>query len=304
MVVDLLDDRKTLILQSELDKLGAVRGNDLEGVTASIKRLVDILQFKWGFEVTTFATLIHEIVENAEESTDLLKDLHKKCWEGCCAFLTKKGLCGDIKQVREKELWDVFEPIAAELKEISDTLKEQMNSPTLGSHSHTLPFTFAIEENRLRILQHVVKLQEVAYQRPCDKFTYLDKWGDDLQDIRHQIRKSIDIAESLIVTNFEGSSTWQEIVTIIDTSMETLVALKTMCFSESQAFMIKQNLEAECLNRRVQIGNCFNDIRVDLSHFKNWVSEKLEEGAPFVQLHFMEFRRQKLIDLIQNIALL
>ena len=300
--VQLLGGQKRQILQSQLDALDALRGSDLQAVTANIKRFVDILQFKWGFEVTTFATMIHEIVENAEESTELLKVLHKKCWEASYAYLTKRGLQKKTKFVREKELWDVFEPIAAELKVILDTLEPQLTNPTLGPH--TLPYTFAIEDNRQEILENIVRVQDLAYQRPPDKFKYLNKWGDDLQNVRHQIKTNIETAESLIGSNFEGSSTWQEIINIINTCMDTLVALKNMCFSESQEYMKKQGIEADSVNRRVQIGNCFNDIRLDMSQFKDWVAEKMEAGAPFVQLHFMEYRRQKLIDLIRSIATL
>ena len=286
------------IKETELEVLTVIRGLDLQENTAGIKRTVDILQFKWNFEVTSLESGWDDISNNVDESLEMLKSLHKKIWMNSQAFLKKRN-CPDLAiQVREKELWDIFQPIGDDLNAILTTLQ---------NHGRPLPpqnpsYRWAIEKERAEVLQHLFTLQDLAYQTPPEKFKYLDKWGDDLQNIRHEMRKSIDVAQSLIGNNFEGSSTWEEIQKLVQACIDTLDALKNMCFEESSAYMKKQKLQKDLVSRRVQIGNCFNQTRTDLVHFKDFAKEKMSTGAPFVHLHLLEYRRQKLIDLIQNIA--
>ena len=286
------------IKESELGVLVSLKGLDLQENTAGIKRTVDILQFKWSFEVTSLASGWEDISENANESLEMIKSLHKKTWEDSKAFLKKRGCSEVATLVREKELWDILQLIGDDVNGIINTLH---------SHGRPLPpqnpsYRWAIEEQRIAILQHILPLQDLAYQVPPDKFKYLDKWGDDLQNIRHEMRKSIDVAQALIGNNFEGSTTWEEIQKLIQACLDTLDALKNMCFEESSAYMKKQKLQKDLVSRRVQIGNCFNQTRTDLVHFKEFAKEKMAEAAPFIHLHLLEFRRQKLIDLVQNIA--
>ena len=283
-----------------MEVLTAIRGLDLQENTAGIKRTVDILQFKWSFEVTSLASGWNDISENVDESLEMVKSLHKKTWQDSKAFLKKRGCSALSILVRKKELWDVFQPIGDDLNAIINALHKHGAPLVLPPHNPS--YRWVIEAQRTDVLQHILPLQDMAYQTPPDKFKYLDKWGDDLQNIRLEMRKSIDVAQALIGNNFEGSTTWAEILKLIEACVDTLDALKNMCFEESSVYMKKQKLQKDLVSRRVQIGNCFNQTRTDLVHFKEFAKEKLAEGAPFIHLHLLEYRRQKLIDLIQNIA--
>ena len=292
------------VQQTALSSLDAVRGLDITDVVDQIKRQVDIMQFKWGFEVTTLAPGWQDIADNQQESAELLATLHKSVWEASKGYLVKKGFSSDVVLVREKEIWDIFEPISVQLCQVDASLHQhgKVSGPFNPS------FCWAVEPQRNKIRELLIALQDLAYDKPPDTFKYLDKWGDDLGSIRHEIRKSIDVIQLLIGSNFEGSTTWDEIINLIKSCVETLDALKNMCFEESGKFMRKgrigEGVGESVVERRLQIGNVFNAVRADMVCLRNYAQEKGEARKPFVQLHLLEYRRQKLIDLVQALATL
>lgn len=281
----------------DLKILDQYRGPDIATSVPEMLQNLDILQFKWGYEVTSLAHTWQDIRDNVVESLQLIRALHKKCWEGCRGFLQEHNIAGVILQKREKELWDVFEPVGAKLAEVEDLVKQQ--------HCHPgTPFLWAVDPHRPEIQEHLRKLQELAYSGPPRTFKYLDKWGDDLRNVRHEIRKSINIAQLLIGDNFEGSSTWGEIESVIVACLDVINTLETMCVTESVGYMKKEVLVDHMVSRREQINEVFGESRVELMYFKGFVKGKVDEGAPFFHLHLLEFRRQRIVDCINGISLL
>ena len=230
-----------------------------------------------------------------QQTLETITELHKTCYKQSSAYLQARNMPTSITFHREKEIWAVFEPIGEELHQALNTIEANLMTffmvSALGSH-------------RDKIRDALMNLRDLAYQTPPPTFRYLDKWGDDLRNIRFELRKSIDIVQSLIGINFEGSTTWDEIYGIIVACLDTLIALKNMCFEESGRYMRGKQLLEEAERRKDQIGDCFGVITSDLKHFKNFVSEKIASDAPFVELHVLEYRRQKVIDLVQNVAAL